>query len=110
MSKEVNRYSGPKLFPDSSEVIFDTSIAELDQGAQKVYLEGGYHSLVNQFMSVDGFVNELNAEEQVFLRNRLARELIYCTADAHKDGVAVISLIKYFILSQTQASSCKLQS
>ncbi len=98
MSKEENRYSGPKLFPDSREVIYDTPIAELDQGAQKVYLEGGYHSLVNQFMSVDCFVSKLNAEEQVFLRNRLARELVDCTAGAHSDKEAVRVLLKYFDL------------
>jgi hypothetical protein len=98
MTRERNDgvYRGRKLFPDSREVIYDTGMANLPLEVQKVYLKGGYHSLVGSIIGGLTFVNNLSPEEQVFLRNRLARELVDRTADAYKDKAAVRSLLDYF--------------
>lgn len=91
-----SRYSGPKLFPDSREVIYDTHIAKLSDREQKVYLKGGYHSLVGRILNGSAFAKTLTPEQGAFLRNRLVRELIDCTALAHKDKGAADSLVEYF--------------
>jgi hypothetical protein len=96
LENRANRYSGPKLFPDSEEVIYDTDLKSLPEGAQKVYLKGGYHTLVGYILKDQTFARTLTAEQEAFLRNRLARELIDCTASAHKDQYAVDFLIKHF--------------
>lgn len=96
IERSGTRYTGPKLFPDSKGVIYDTDIAKLPIEVKKVYLNGGYHSLVNRVFNGHDFEKLLSAEKQAYLRTRLIRELIDCTTDAHKDRAAVNSLINYF--------------
>ncbi len=96
IERSETKYAGPKLFADSREVIYDTNIAKLTESVQKVYLSGGYHTLVGHFLKGFTLSEALTPEQEAFLRNRLARELIDCTVDAHIDKEAVNSLINYF--------------
>ena len=96
LERSGNRYTGPKLRADQKEVIADTLIARLSKEAQKIYLCGGYHSIVIR-LAVHFKLSQTNPfDQEAFLKKRIARELIALTADAHKNKPALEELLSYF--------------
>lgn len=96
IESNVRAYTGPKLLPDQERLIRGTGIANLDEAVQRVYLNGGYHTLVGSIFGVSGLAKILTSDAEAFFRNRLARELIERTAPAHADKGAVVLLVDYF--------------
>lgn len=96
LERRGNRYAGPKLWADQREVIADTPIAGLSKEAQDIYLKGGYHTLVIRLAEHFKLSQTTPFDQEAFLKNRIARELIALTADAHKNKPALAELLSYF--------------
>lgn len=84
-----NRYH---LHADSPKVIYDTRIRRLSPQAQRIYLRGGYHSLVQRIAVGEVFQD---CEQEAYFRGRIARELVFLTSDYHKDQSAVQEVVAH---------------
>lgn len=96
LERNGNRYTGPRLCADRKEVISDTPIAGLSRQAQRIYLNGGYHTLVNWLAKHFRLPETTPFDQEAFLKNRIARELVALTAAAHKNSGALVELLSYF--------------